>query len=231
IVISDVPHLPPFAIHGIAFERLHRYVLCIGVIVARLLEDRFLRGKFLDDLLDRGALGLGRIQSTVAFLAVGVSPGCGRQADDKRQKTHPDRGFSQVHRYFLDGSNSWMQTGDQRCWIQPDLCRSDPPFPRRWPPGLKKFTLAFDLPGGPMRRFFLALILLTAPAFGQTATQTPAAGKRPFTFEDMMALKRIGGPAISPDSKWVLFSAVDVDVKANKRTSHLWIVPLAGGES
>jgi dipeptidyl aminopeptidase/acylaminoacyl peptidase len=47
----------------------------------------------------------------------------------------------------------------------------------------------------------------------------------------MMALKRMGGPAVSPDGKWVLFAAVDVDLAANKRTSHLWVVPLAGGDS
>ncbi len=84
-----------------------------------------------------------------------------------------------------------------------------------------------------MRRFALAFIVFIAASAGQGFAQpTPqASGKRPFTFEDMMALKRIGAPAISPDSKWVLFSAVDVDLKANKRTSHLWVVPLAGGES
>ena len=42
-----------------------------------------------------------------------------------------------------------------------------------------------------------------------------------------MSLKRIGGPVISPDGKWVLFAAVDVDLKENKRTSHLWVVPMA----
>jgi dipeptidyl aminopeptidase/acylaminoacyl peptidase len=83
-----------------------------------------------------------------------------------------------------------------------------------------------------MRRFTLALIVFIVASLGQTWAQpAPQPGKRPFTFEDMMALKRIGGPAISPDGKWVLFSAVDVDLKANKRTSHLWIVPLAGGGS
>ena len=44
-----------------------------------------------------------------------------------------------------------------------------------------------------------------------------------------MSLKRIGGPVVSPDGKWVLFAAVDVDLKENKRTSHLWVVPMAGG--
>jgi dipeptidyl aminopeptidase/acylaminoacyl peptidase len=47
----------------------------------------------------------------------------------------------------------------------------------------------------------------------------------------MMALKRIGGPQVSPDGKWVLFSAVDVNLQENKKTPHLWIVPLAGGDA
>ena len=70
-------------------------------------------------------------------------------------------------------------------------------------------------------------ILLMGGLFVQLSAQ-PAA-KKPFTFEDMMSLKRIGGPVISPDGRWVLFGAVDVDLKENKRTSHLWVVPVAGG--
>ena len=81
-----------------------------------------------------------------------------------------------------------------------------------------------------MHRSTLAIIVLIAAVLGQGSAQTTP-GKRPFTFEDMMALKRISGPAISPDGRWVLFAAVDVDLKTNKRTSHLWVVPLAGGES
>ena len=70
-------------------------------------------------------------------------------------------------------------------------------------------------------------ILLIGGLFVQLSAQ-PAA-KKPFTFEDMMSLKRIGGPVISPDGKWVLFSAVDVDLNENKKTPHLWVVPVAGG--
>ncbi|HEY6303778.1 MAG TPA: S9 family peptidase [Terriglobales bacterium] len=74
-----------------------------------------------------------------------------------------------------------------------------------------------------MRRFaFLFVFLITSlPSFSQP--------KHPFTFEDMMKLKRVGAPVPSPDGKWVLFSAVDVDLAANKKTPHIWIVPLAGG--
>src|SRR5271157_5262124 len=58
-----------------------------------------------------------------------------------------------------------------------------------------------------------------------------AQSKHPFTFEDMMQLKRIGEPIVSPDGKWVGFSAVDVNVDENTRKPHLWIVPVAGGEA
>jgi dipeptidyl aminopeptidase/acylaminoacyl peptidase len=54
-----------------------------------------------------------------------------------------------------------------------------------------------------------------------------AQNKHPFTFEDMMALKRVEEPEVSPDGKWVLFAAVDVDLKANTKTPHVWVVPLS----
>jgi dipeptidyl aminopeptidase/acylaminoacyl peptidase len=53
-----------------------------------------------------------------------------------------------------------------------------------------------------------------------------AQSKHPFTFEDMMKLKRVGDPQVSPDGKWVIFSVVDVDLAANSKTPHIWIVPL-----
>src|SRR3954469_9384219 len=53
-----------------------------------------------------------------------------------------------------------------------------------------------------------------------------AQSKHPFTFEDMMALKRVEEPEVSPDGKGVLFAAVDVDLKANTKTPHVWVVAL-----
>jgi dipeptidyl aminopeptidase/acylaminoacyl peptidase len=75
---------------------------------------------------------------------------------------------------------------------------------------------------------FTAIVLTTA-SFGQLGT--PASGKKPFTFEDMMALKRVGGPVISPNSRWVLFSAMEVDLNANKKTTHLWVMGIDGGQA
>ncbi|HEX8815906.1 MAG TPA: S9 family peptidase [Terriglobales bacterium] len=75
-----------------------------------------------------------------------------------------------------------------------------------------------------MRRLFLFIIacVCALPCFAQA--------KHPFTFEDMMALKRVGEPEVSPDGKWVIFSVVDVDLAANTKTPHVWIVPTAGGQ-
>ena len=81
-----------------------------------------------------------------------------------------------------------------------------------------------------MRRSICLTIVLTIASFASAFAQNaPSPAKRPFTFEDMMALKRVGSPAISPDGKWVLFTAMDVNLKDNKKTNHLWSVPLAGG--
>lgn len=63
---------------------------------------------------------------------------------------------------------------------------------------------------------------------GASATQDSdmAGGKRAMTFADLQRMKRLGDPQISPGGKWVMFSSVDVDLKANTKTSHLWVVPL-----
>lgn len=77
-----------------------------------------------------------------------------------------------------------------------------------------------------MKKFFVMIALVAVSALAQTASP-----KHPFTFEDMMKLKRVGAPVPSPDGKWVVFDCVDVDLDANTRISHLWIVPANGGES
>ncbi len=77
-----------------------------------------------------------------------------------------------------------------------------------------------------MKSFLAGLVLLASSVLAQTPSQ-----KHPFTFEDMMKLKRVGAPVPSPDGKWVVFDCVDVVLEANTRISHLWIVPASGGES
>src|SRR5438270_10136482 len=74
-----------------------------------------------------------------------------------------------------------------------------------------------------MKRALFFLLFATVAAGAQST-----AAKHPFTFEDMMKLKRVNEPVPSPDGKWVVFSAVDVDLAANTKTPHIWIVPADG---
>ncbi|HSP34055.1 MAG TPA: S9 family peptidase, partial [Thermoanaerobaculia bacterium] len=65
-------------------------------------------------------------------------------------------------------------------------------------------------------------IFVTIPLFAQT---------HPITFDDMNAIRRIGAPQVSPDGKWIAYDASTADMGANKRTSAIYLVPSAGGES
>src|SRR5271157_5358553 len=71
-----------------------------------------------------------------------------------------------------------------------------------------------------MRRRVILLLAIAAIAFAQ---------KRPFSASAMMDLQRLGDPQISPDGKWVAFTAQSVDVAANRKPQQIWIVPLGGG--
>ncbi|PYM03237.1 MAG: S9 family peptidase [Verrucomicrobia bacterium] len=82
-----------------------------------------------------------------------------------------------------------------------------------------------------MRVLIAISFALTTSLLGQTPAPAISSGKHPFTFEDMMKLKRVGAPVPSPDGLWVVFDAEDVDLEANVKISHLWIVPAQGGES
>ena len=57
--------------------------------------------------------------------------------------------------------------------------------------------------------FTLSLVAVAARA------QTPA-GKRPMTFMDILAMRQVSSPAVSPDGKWVLYTLATPDWKAAK---------------
>ena len=80
-------------------------------------------------------------------------------------------------------------------------------------------------------KFLISIFLLAAVSGLAQPAPTAAPAKHPFTFEDMMSLKRVGEPVPSPDGKWIVFGAEEVNLEANTKTSHLWIVPATGGEA
>ena len=64
---------------------------------------------------------------------------------------------------------------------------------------------------------------------GQGAPAAGTGAKRPMTFADLMAMKRVSDPQISPSGRWVLFSVTEVSLEKNSKVNHLWVVPIAGG--
>jgi dipeptidyl aminopeptidase/acylaminoacyl peptidase len=55
-----------------------------------------------------------------------------------------------------------------------------------------------------------------------------AADKQPLTHEIMWQFKRVGGPAVSPDGKWVVFSVTEPSYDDKEQSSDLWLVPADG---
>ena len=70
-----------------------------------------------------------------------------------------------------------------------------------------------------------AITALTALA-AQAPVQAPA--RRPMTVEDLWAIERVGGPALSPDGRWVAFTVTTYSMEKNKSNGDLWVVPADG---
>ena len=72
-----------------------------------------------------------------------------------------------------------------------------------------------------------AFTAVFAATLALSVSAQPSA-KRPMTFEDLQKMKRVSDPQVSPSGKWVMFSVTDVDLAANSKVNHLWVVPTDG---
>jgi dipeptidyl aminopeptidase/acylaminoacyl peptidase len=69
-------------------------------------------------------------------------------------------------------------------------------------------------------------IVLSAGAAGAQQTE-----RRAITFADMVSMRRLTGPQISPDGKWIAYEVATPDLAASRISHDIWVVPTAGGES
>ena len=60
-----------------------------------------------------------------------------------------------------------------------------------------------------------------------TAVAASAPERHPFSVEDLMRLKRVSDPALSPDGKTVVFTVRETDMAANRGRQDLWSLDLA----
>jgi dipeptidyl aminopeptidase/acylaminoacyl peptidase len=75
-----------------------------------------------------------------------------------------------------------------------------------------------------MKRFFAVVISLLALASFVVAQE------RRFTVDDLLKVRRVSDPQVSPKGDLVAFTITDVDKVANKSTTQIYLVPLGGGE-
>jgi dipeptidyl aminopeptidase/acylaminoacyl peptidase len=71
----------------------------------------------------------------------------------------------------------------------------------------------------------VALACVSLPA----ATAQPAA--RPFTIEDLMNVKRLSDPEVSPDGRYVAFVLRETDLAANRGRTDIWLLELGSRDA
>ena len=69
---------------------------------------------------------------------------------------------------------------------------------------------------------------LAALVLAVLASEAGIAGAKGMTVDDLLAMQRVGAPAVSPDNKWVAFAVRDTDVEANRGRFDLWMVGIDG---
>jgi dipeptidyl aminopeptidase/acylaminoacyl peptidase len=72
-----------------------------------------------------------------------------------------------------------------------------------------------------MRFWPLFLLLTASPVVAQ---------KKPFDVQAMLRMTRISEPQLSPDGKWIAFTAQTIDLDNNARPRQIYVVPVEGGE-
>jgi dipeptidyl aminopeptidase/acylaminoacyl peptidase len=65
-------------------------------------------------------------------------------------------------------------------------------------------------------------VAVLAVLFSFTSVLT---AQRPFNFDDMMLIRRVSDPQLSPDGRTIAFVIGDVDKSANRTVNHIYTIP------
>jgi dipeptidyl aminopeptidase/acylaminoacyl peptidase len=68
----------------------------------------------------------------------------------------------------------------------------------------------------------LLVLALACSASAQTFRQ--------LTINDLLKVRRVGDPQLSPDGKWIAYTVTDIDKTANRGIPQIYLVPAGGGE-
>ncbi|MGB8507305.1 MAG: S9 family peptidase [Pyrinomonadaceae bacterium] len=73
--------------------------------------------------------------------------------------------------------------------------------------------------------FVTALVLVVLCASAAFAQSKPA-----FTVNDLLKMRRVSDPQLSPDGKWVAYTIADPNFSANRSITQIYVVSISGGE-
>jgi dipeptidyl aminopeptidase/acylaminoacyl peptidase len=75
-------------------------------------------------------------------------------------------------------------------------------------------------------RLLIPVLVSLIPAMNAPAQN--ASARHTITHEDVFLMKRVGGPAVSPDGRWAVFPVTEPSYDESKTVNDLWIVPTDG---
>src|SRR3989442_14903437 len=81
-----------------------------------------------------------------------------------------------------------------------------------------------------MRRLLLSIAFFTCP-LSPFPFPGLSAQKRAIGFDDYIAMKSVGDPALSPDGKWVAYTVTEDSLKDNRGTTRIWLADLGTGDT
>ena len=79
-----------------------------------------------------------------------------------------------------------------------------------------------------MRRVIALFAVLIMSLASVTAKEQQQA--KPFTIDDLLKIRRVADPQLSPNGQWVAFTISDTDKAANRRITQIYLVSIEGGE-
>ena len=79
-----------------------------------------------------------------------------------------------------------------------------------------------------MKRVFAVLTIIVLSLASVVAKEQQPA--RPFTIDDLLKIRRVSDPQLSPDGRWIAYTIADTDKAANKRTTQVYVIATDGGE-
>src|SRR5215211_7706940 len=95
-------------------------------------------------------------------------------------------------------------------------------------PKFNYFNSAFQ--GDFMKRTFVASLITVLTLVSCLFTTPAQADFKPFTINELIPIRRVSDPQLSPDGKWIAYTITDTDKAANRRTTRMYLISAKGGE-